>query len=585
MARQQPTQALTARLLQHVTPYWRVFSLGIVGMVLFAATEAAIPALMKHLLDGSFAAKNPQAPYVTPLLLVGLFLVRGITDYMHTASLAAVAARVVMDLRVRMFEKVLRLPARHFETTTQAALITRFTYNTNQLSPIITITLITLVKDSLTVIGLLAYMLWMNWQLSLAFFTVLPLIAWIIRSVSRRMRDLSKKQQGRMGNLSHVLDEVISGQREIKIFGAEAYELGRFRTVANNIRQHTTKVVNTSAANGPVVQLIAVLALAGIVYYATMQSNQQGMSVGDFVAFFTAMALLLSPLKRLSNVNETLQRGLAAAESIFELLDAPEEEDTGTLQLGRSRGHIRFEGVCFGYQGSERQALSDIDLEVRAGETVALVGASGSGKSTLVSLIPRFHSPECGRILIDGHDIRDIQLTELRRNIGLVTQHVVLFDDTVAANIAYGRQDEVDDQAIRKAAEAAHAMEFIERMPGGLTATIGENGARLSGGQRQRLSIARALLKDAPILLLDEATSALDTESERAVQDALENLRHGRTTIVIAHRLSTIINADRIVVLDQGRIAEVGTHAELLAREGLYSNLYRMQFGEASPHD
>lgn len=573
-------QALFSRLMRYVLPYWKVFALGVLGMVLYAATEAALPLLMKHLLDGSFAQKNPQAPYVTPLLLIGLFLARGITDYMHTASLAAVAARLVMDLRVQMFEKILRLPTGYFESTTQAELITRFTFNTNQISPIITVTLITLVKDSLTVVGLLAYMLWMDWQLSLAFFTVLPLIAWIIRSVSKRMRDLSKKQQGRMGNLSHILDEAISGQREIKIFGAEQYESSRFRGVANNIRQHTTKVVNTAAANGPIVQLIAVTALAAIVYYATMQSAEEGMSVGDFVSFFTAMALLLSPLKRLSNVNETLQRGLAAAESIFELLDAPEEVDTGTKPLPPSTGHIRFEQVSFHYANSERPALVNLDLDVRPGETLALVGASGSGKSTLVSLIPRFHTPDSGRILIDGHDIRDVRLTDLRANIGLVTQHVVLFDDTVAANIAYGRPLEGNEAAIRQAAKAAHATEFIERMPEGFNTLIGENGSRLSGGQRQRLSIARALLKDAPILLLDEATSALDTESERAVQEALDNLRKGRTTIIIAHRLSTIVNADRIVVLDQGRIAEIGTHAELLAQGGPYSNLYRMQFGD-----
>ena len=569
---------LPLRLLRCVYPHWKIFALGILAMVINAGTEAAIPALLKELLDGSFVKKDPSALHMMPLALIALFLVRGASDYIHTTALSIVANQVVMDLRVRMFNKLLTLPTAQFDATTAAALISKFTYNTQQLSPIVTVTLITIVKDSLTVVGLLSYMLWMNWRLALAFFAVLPLIGWIIRVVSVRLRQLSRNQQNTMGTLSHVLDEAIGGHREIRIFGSEAYEARRFHDVANSIRRYTMKVVTTSAANGPIVQLIAAMALAVIVYYATLQSNMNQLSVGGFVAFFGAMGMLLSPLKRLSNVNENLQRGLAAASSVFEFLDTPSEIDEGQRQMGRSLGHLQFDQVGFHYPSAERPALVDINLDIQPGETVALVGASGSGKSTMMSLIPRFYQVDTGRILIDDIDIRELKLADLRANIGLVTQSVVLFNDSIAANIAYGCQSTVTEAQLREAARAANALEFIEALPEGFNTPIGENGARLSGGQRQRISIARALLKNAPILLLDEATSALDTESERAVQAALDNLCKGRTTIIIAHRLSTIINADRIVVMDQGRIAEIGTHAQLLAHGGIYAKLHHLQF-------
>jgi subfamily B ATP-binding cassette protein MsbA len=576
-----PRTHLYRRLLRRVRPYWRTFALGIVAMVVYAVTETALPALLKELLDGSFVEKDPSAIHLMPVLIVLLFLVRGLADFGHSVALSSVAQKVLADLRTDLFGKLLQLPTHHFDTHTGASLVSKLTYNTSQVTPIITTALVTVVRDSLTVLGLLGYMLYQNWRLSLVFFTVLPLIAWVIRAASRRLRGLSREQQKTQASMVHVINEAIRAHREIKVFGGAAYEAGRFFKVVHQLRRYAMKVVATAAANGPVVQGIAVLALAAIIYYAALQSRQNQLTVGGFVSFFGAMALLLAPLKRLSNVNEVLQRGLAAADSVFELLDATVEPDTGTRRIERAQGAVRFDDVSLRYPQAERDALHGVNLDIRPGETLALVGASGSGKTSLMALIPRFYVPDAGRVLLDGIDVRELRLADLRANIALVTQHTVLFNDTIAANIAYGAEREVSEAQITAAAEAAYAMEFIRELPHGLQTQVGENGARLSGGQRQRLAIARALLKDAPILLLDEATSALDTESERAVQAAIENLKRGRTTIMIAHRLSTIVNAERIVVMDQGRIAEVGSHAELLERGGIYCRLHRLQFAEA----
>jgi len=573
---------LFRRLLAYVRPYWRRFAFGVLAMTIYAATEAALPALLKELLDGSFVAKDPRKIQLMPLAIVGLFFVRGLSDYAHTVSLAGVSQRVVADVRKHLFAKLLTLPTGYFASHTVAATVSRLSHNASQIGPIITSALITVVRDSLTVLGLLGYMLYLNWQLSLVFFTVLPLIAWVIRKVSRRLRGLSRSQQQMQGAMNHVVHEAIGAHREIRVFGGQSYEARRYAEAVDRLRRNAMKVVSTSAANGPIVQGIAVLALAGIIYYAAMQTRQNDLTVGGFVSFFGAMALLLAPLKRLSNVNEVLQRGLAGAASVFELLDTPSEPDTGSTPMERARGRLQFEGVRLRYPRAERDALAGVDLEVRPGETVALVGASGSGKTTLMALIPRFYSPDAGRIRLDGVDLRELRLADLRAQIALVTQHTVLFNDSVAANIGYGADHEPTEDEIVAAAEAAHAMEFIRLLPEGLNTAVGENGARLSGGQRQRLAIARALLKDAPILLLDEATSALDTESERAVQAAIENLKRGRTTLIIAHRLSTIVNADRIVVMEHGRVAEVGSHAELIARGGIYQRLHRLQFSDAA---
>jgi ATP-binding cassette, subfamily B, bacterial MsbA len=581
-----PRNALTAptdtivyrRLLGYVRPHWHIFAIGVVAMVAGAATDAALPALLKELLDGSFVNKDARSIHLTPLLLVLLFTVRGLADFAQTVSLSGVSQKVLVDLRAHMFDKLLALPTTHFDATPSGVSVSRLVYNAGAVTPLVTNVLVTLVRDSLTVLGLLGYMLYVNWQMALAFFAVLPAIAWVVRTVTKRLRFLAQGQQGVQGEMGQVALEALAAHREIKVFGGAAYESRRFIKVAHQARRLNMKMVITGATNAPVVQIIAVLALAGISYYAALASRADQITVGGFVSFFGAMALLLAPLKRLANVNEALQRGLVAAIDVFALIDTPSEPDSGAQAIGRAAGRLQFKDVHFRYPGADRDALAGVDLDIAPGETVALVGASGSGKTTMMALIPRFYGVASGNILLDGVDLHDLKLADLRANLSLVTQNTVLFNDTVAANIAYGAQREVSEADIVAAAEAAHAMEFIRELPQGLATHVGENGGRLSGGQRQRLAIARALLKDAPILLLDEATSALDTQSERAVQAAIENLKRGRTTLVIAHRLSTIVNADRIVVMKGGRVAEMGTHHELLDKDGIYRQLYRLQF-------
>ena len=569
---------LYLRLLRYVEPYWVAFAFSIVGMLMSAATEVALPIAVKPFLDGTFVKKDPFLITWVPIFMVLLYIVRGAGAYIGTYASSWVGNKVVMDLRDRMFRRMLALPLGFFHDSTTGNLISRFTFDVAQVTGAATNVVTVLVKDSVTILGLLAYLLYIDWKLTLISLIMVPPIAIVVRYFNVRLRNMSRKTQDAMGDITQVLQETVECNKVVKIFGGQEYEAQRFAATSNRLRGFSMKQVAAAAGNVPIVQLLAAMAVAVVVYYATVQAQSDATTVGGFVSFLAAMLLLTSPLKRLTGVAEHLQRGLAAAESVFRLLDEEPEKDEGTIALERARGEIVFQKVCFRYPRADQPALKNVTLSIRSGETIALVGSSGGGKTTFANLIPRFYHPDSGTITIDGHDIEALSLASLRRNIALVSQEVALFNDTVAANIAYGQAAGASRESIESAAEAAHAVEFILAMPNGFDTLIGENGVRLSGGQRQRLAIARTVLKDAPILILDEATSALDSESEKHVQAALEQLMRGRTTIVIAHRLSTIENADRIVVLDKGEIAEIGTHAELLAKKGIYANLYGIQY-------
>ena len=569
---------LYLRLLGYVKPYWRIFAISILTMVLAAATEPLLPALLKPMLDGTFVHKDDTLMRLVPLFILVIFFVRGVTTFISTYTISWVGNKVVMDLREEMFRKLLTLPTRFYDDHATGNLISKLTFDVTQLAAAATRVVTVLVRDSIIIVGLLGWLFYLNWKLTLLSLLMVPIIALIIHTINIRLRTASRDSQHAMGDITQVIEESVSAHKVVKLFGGQQYEGGRFSEQANWVRRHTMKQAIGAAANVPLVQMVAAVALAIIVYIATVQSRSDETTVGGFLSFIVAMLMLIGPLKRLTGVTEYLQRGLAASESVFKLLDTPSEIDTGQTVMARAAGRLEFEHVSLSYQQDDRLALHDICLTIPAGQAVALVGASGSGKSTLANLVPRFYSPTSGRITLDGYDLADLTLASLRANIALVSQEVVLFNDTIAANIAYGQMREVPEAEIIAAAQAAHAMEFINEMPQGLQTLVGEKGVRLSGGQRQRIAIARAILKDAPILILDEATSALDSESERHVQAALETLMRGRTSLVIAHRLSTIEKADRIIVLQKGKIVETGTHAELLARSGVYAQLHRIQF-------
>lgn len=569
---------LYLRLLKYLQPHWRIVVVAVMGMAATAATEPAFPAIMKYLLDNGFQAKDPSMVWLIPTGIVGLFLIRSVFVFCTGYLMMWISSRLVTDLRRELFAKLIVLPASHYEKHSAGQLISKLVYDVSNVTDAATSALISTVRESLTAVALIGYLLYLDWKLTLITLAVAPVIALTVSSFSKRMRAASHKSLSSMRLISHTIEETVAAQKVVKIFGGKAQQTQRFFNASEQFRRAQMREAIPSSAVTPITHIAASVAIAIIAYLALSQTTgQAGASAGGFISFITAMLLLIAPIKQLTSVSTSIQRGLAASQSIFELLDTPAENDYGKTQIGRAQGKIRFEAVSFQYPGTNRLALNHIDLSVGAGQTIALVGTSGGGKTTLGALIPRFYGIDSGKIFIDDINIIDIELTSLRENIALVSQDVVLFNDSIAANIAYGSLSAHTRPEIESAAKAAHALDFIQSLPDGFDTFVGENGAKLSGGQRQRIAIARAILKNAPILILDEATSALDTESERQVQAALAELMQGRTTIVIAHRLSTIEHADRIVVMHEGSIVESGTHAELLGKSGYYANLSRLQ--------
>ncbi|WP_040615170.1 lipid A export permease/ATP-binding protein MsbA [Rickettsiella grylli] len=563
------------RLLHYLHPYWGWFLLGILGTILLANTDAGLIWFLKPLLNKAFVNKDEHFIHLLPFILMIAFLMRSSANFSSSYCLARVARSVVMNIRQDILIKLLRLPTTFYDKTTSGQLLSTIIYNVDQVANASTDALITLVQESFFVLGLIIVMLMASWQLSVLFFITVPCMVWIARYSSRRMRSLNSAVQESMSEMTQVAEEVIDGYKVIRMFGGEDYEIKKFKKLLARNRFRELKVVVTNSLASSGVQLIAG-AIAVVTIYLAI-SHLTHITAGGFTSLVSAMLLLLKPMRNLAAVNNIIQRGIAAAGSIFLLLDEKNEPDEGTHTLNVLKGHLECRKVSFAYL-SEQLILQDIRFTIKPGETIALVGRSGSGKSTLVNLLPRFYDNYLGNILIDGMDIREIKLKDLRNQFALVSQHVVLFNDTIAHNIAYGQLSHVSEATIVRAAQAAHAMEFIEQLPQGLNTLIGENGVLLSGGQRQRIAIARALLKNAPFLILDEATSALDTEAERHIQAALEKLMQNRTTFVIAHRLSTVERAKQILVLDAGQIIERGTHQELLEKNGYYAKLYSMQF-------
>ncbi|MBC3878528.1 lipid A export permease/ATP-binding protein MsbA [Undibacterium sp. FT79W] len=568
------------RLWISVQAYRSRILLALLTMLGTAATEVMFPKVLGYLLDHGFKGEQSHmALWKIPVAIIGIFLVRGLCTFTTSYLMSWISTKLLNELRAKIFDRILNVPVSFYQAESSSRIINTIMFEAQQIVEMLKVSMTTLFRDSLTVLVLLLALLWRNWQLTIVALVLIPVMAVLVRGVSKRLRKLNQNQLSVNNELTQVIEEATRANQVIRIFGGQQYEQQRFEDKNEKLRGYAMRTTVAVASTTPLTQLAAAFAVAVVIMIAVSQAAANQTTAGNFAEFFTLMLLLLTPLKRLADLNGPMQRGLAASESVFGLIDTPPETDSGENLMARAQGKLEFVATSFAYPGQEQRALNDINLSIQPGETIALVGMSGGGKTSLVNLVPRFYTPVSGDILLDGRSLSAISLTSLRQQIAMVSQNVVLFDDTVAANIAYG-DPQPDPARIAAAVQAAHLNDVVRDLPDGLNTTIGDNGNRLSGGQRQRLAIARAIYKDAPILILDEATSALDSESERAVQEALDELMQGRTTLVIAHRLSTIERASRIVVLVDGRIAETGTHTELLTRDGVYANLYRLQFAD-----
>jgi len=568
------------RLLVYGKPYWPMFSIGVIAMLLFAVTDTGFAFLIKTLTD-SFAGTGTvydtnQIKVILPVAVIIIFIIRGVSGFFSVYNIAWIGRQVIKLLRAEIYQKFLNLPTQFLDQKSNAELLSKVTFNIEQVAESTSNILTVLIRDTLTIIVLSVYMVYLSPTLASVIFLVAPVIAILVRFLSLLFRRYSERIQDSMADVTHAIKETLQNHRIIKIFNGQDFEQKKFSLINENNRKHNMKLFSTKAIGNSITIFIASLGVAGVVYVATMEQVKNSMTVGDFSGFITAMVLLMTPLKRLTNINAMIQKGIAAAVSIFSLLDEDNEDDQGQLDANDLEGSINFKNVCFSYNQAEH-TLDGINISINPGETIAIIGKSGSGKTTLVNLIPRFYEIESGQLLIDSENIQNYSLKSLRSNISLVTQEVTLFNDTIFNNIAYGKYS---DNEVRKVVTSAHMDEFIDNLPKGLDTLVGDQGILLSGGQRQRIAIARALLKDAPILILDEATSSLDSESERYIQKALDQLMKNRTTLVIAHRLSTIENADRIIVLSKGRIVEQGNHNELIKQNAEYASLHRLQFDE-----
>ena len=568
------------RLWPMIKPFKAGLIAAAIALVANAASDTFMLSLLKPLLDDGFGKADRSILLWMPLVVIGLMVVRGVSGYISSYCISWVSGKVVMHMRRRLFGHMMRMPVAFFDQQSTGTLLSRITYDSEQVASSSSSALVTVVREGASIIGLFVMMFYYSWQLSVILLVIAPIVSVVIRVVSKRFRNISKTMQNTMGQVTTSAEQMLKGHKEVLIFGGQKVETARFDKVSNRMRQQGMRMVSASSISDPIIQLIASLALAFVLYAASFPSVMETLSAGTITVVFSSMIALMRPLKSLTNVNSQFQRGMAACQTLFSILDMEQEKDEGKLEVKRVNGNVEFKNVTFTYPGRDIPALRDISFNLPEGKTVALVGRSGSGKSTIANLLTRFYDIQEGNILMDGHDLREYTLSSLRDQVALVSQNVHLFNDTIANNIAYARTDMYSREEIEKAATMAYAMDFISKMDQGLDTVIGENGVLLSGGQRQRIAIARALLRDSPVLILDEATSALDTESERAIQAALDELQKNRTSLVIAHRLSTIEKADEILVIEDGCVVERGSHTSLLEERGVYSQLYRMQFGQ-----